>query len=96
MLTEGWVTPRLCAARDTLRERILSGLDEAKRNGVKLGRPEGSGCYCFANDLLSECMGELERDYHFIVIDTDDVLLICRVTMPTDHRLQDIPDPNRC
>jgi CO dehydrogenase maturation factor len=36
-----------------------------------MGRPEGSGCYCFANDLLSECMGELERDYHFIVIDTE-------------------------
>lgn len=38
---------------------------------VAMGRPEGSGCYCFANDLLSECMGELERDYHFIVIDTE-------------------------
>ena len=30
------------AERDTLRERILSGLAEAKRKGVKLGRPEGS------------------------------------------------------
>ena len=30
------------AERDTLRERILSGLEEAKRKGVKLGRPEGS------------------------------------------------------
>ena len=38
---------------------------------IAMGRPEGSGCYCFANDLLSECMGELERDYHFIVIDTE-------------------------
>jgi CO dehydrogenase maturation factor len=26
---------------------------------VAMGRPEGSGCYCFANDLLSECMSEL-------------------------------------
>lgn len=38
---------------------------------IAMGRPEGSGCYCFANDLLSECMGELERDYHFIVIDSE-------------------------
>lgn len=30
------------AERDTLRERILSGLAEAKRKGVKLGRPKGS------------------------------------------------------
>ncbi|MFZ4764937.1 MAG: recombinase family protein [Roseimicrobium sp.] len=28
---------------ETLRERIKSGLAEAKRKGVKLGRPEGSG-----------------------------------------------------
>ena len=38
---------------------------------IAMGRPEGSGCYCFANDLLSECITELERDYHFIVIDTE-------------------------
>jgi CO dehydrogenase maturation factor len=38
---------------------------------VAMGRPEGSGCYCFANDLLSECMIQLERDYRFIVIDTE-------------------------
>jgi len=30
------------AEKDTLRERILSGLDEARRKGQKLGRPEGS------------------------------------------------------
>ncbi|MBP1928022.1 CO dehydrogenase maturation factor [Methanolinea mesophila] len=36
-----------------------------------MGRPEGSGCYCFANDLLSSCMRSLERDYRFVVIDTE-------------------------
>lgn len=30
------------AEKDTLRERIKSGLDEARRKGVKLGRPEGA------------------------------------------------------
>ena len=38
---------------------------------VAMGRPEGSGCYCFANDLLSGCMLQLERDYQFIVIATE-------------------------
>jgi CO dehydrogenase maturation factor len=38
---------------------------------IAMGRPEGSGCYCFANDLLSECMQQLERDYRFIVIDSE-------------------------
>jgi CO dehydrogenase maturation factor len=38
---------------------------------LAMGRPEGSGCYCFANDLLSECMQQLGREYRFIVIDTE-------------------------
>jgi CO dehydrogenase maturation factor len=38
---------------------------------IAMGRPEGSGCYCFANDLLAECMSDLGRDYRFIVIDTE-------------------------
>jgi len=38
---------------------------------VAMGRPEGTGCYCFANDLLKTCMGLLGRDYRFIVIDNE-------------------------
>jgi CO dehydrogenase maturation factor len=38
---------------------------------VAMGRPEGSGCYCFANDLLKTCMTLLGRDYRFIVIDNE-------------------------
>lgn len=37
---------------DTLRERINSGLAEARRKGVKLGRPEGTGLD--AADLLAK------------------------------------------
>ena len=57
---------------DYVRYRFRQALVEA--NGfdlVAMGRPEGSGCYCFANDLLSECMQQLERDYRFLVIDTE-------------------------
>ena len=57
---------------DYVRFRFRQALVEAEGfDLVAMGRPEGSGCYCFANDLLSECMLELERDYHFIVIDTE-------------------------
>lgn len=57
---------------DYVRYRFRQALVESEGfDLVAMGRPEGSGCYCFANDLLSECMGELERDYHFIVIDTE-------------------------
>jgi CO dehydrogenase maturation factor len=57
---------------DYVRFRFRQALIEAEGfDLVAMGRPEGSGCYCFANDLLSECMLQLERDYHFIVIDTE-------------------------
>lgn len=57
---------------DYVRYRFRQALVESEGfDLIAMGRPEGSGCYCFANDLLSECMGELERDYHFMVIDTE-------------------------
>jgi len=57
---------------DYVRFRFRQALVEAKGfDLVAMGRPEGSGCYCFANDLLSECMIQLERDYRFIFIDIE-------------------------
>ncbi|MDD1696711.1 MAG: AAA family ATPase [Methanoregula sp.] len=57
---------------DYVRFRFRQALVEADGfDLIAMGRPEGSGCYCFANDLLSECMVQLERDYRFIVIDTE-------------------------
>ena len=57
---------------DYVRFRFRQALVEAEGfDLIAMGRPEGSGCYCFANDLLSECMTELEREYRFIVIDTE-------------------------
>jgi len=57
---------------DYVRFRFRQALVESEGfDLVAMGRPEGSGCYCFANDLLSECMLQLERDYQFIVIDTE-------------------------
>ena len=57
---------------DYVRFRFRQSLVEAQGfDLVAMGRPEGSGCYCFANDLLSECMIQLERDNRFIVIDTE-------------------------
>lgn len=57
---------------DYVRFRFRQALVEAEGfDLVAMGRPEGSGCYCFANDLLSECMIQLERNYRFVVIDTE-------------------------
>jgi CO dehydrogenase maturation factor len=38
---------------------------------VAMGRPEGTGCYCFANSLLSDAMALLSRDYRFVVMDME-------------------------
>lgn len=38
---------------------------------IAMGRPEGEGCYCFANDLLQTSMRLLEKEYRFIVIDNE-------------------------
>ena len=61
---------------------------------VAMGRPEGSGCYCFANDLLSECMEQLERDNHFIIIDSEAGMEhISRGTIGTPDMLLIVSDP---
>ena len=57
---------------DYVRLRFRQSLVESEGfDLVAMGRPEGTGCYCFANDLLSECMEQLEREYRFIVIDSE-------------------------
>jgi len=36
-----------------------------------MGRPEGEGCYCFANSLLRGVLRRLMRHYDVIIIDTE-------------------------
>ena len=80
---------------DYVRFRFRQALVED--NGfdlVAMGRPEGSGCYCFANDLLSECMLQLERDYRFVVIDTEAGMEhISRGTLGKPDMLLVVSDP---
>ena len=80
---------------DYVRFRFRKALVEASGfDLVAMGRPEGSGCYCFANDLLSECMLQLERDYRFIVIDTEAGMEhISRGTLGKPDMLLIVSDP---
>jgi len=36
-----------------------------------MGRPEGPGCYCYANNVLRQVMGQMTGDYAFSVIDNE-------------------------
>lgn len=38
---------------------------------IAMGRPEGAGCYCYANNLLREIIKEISASYPFIVIDNE-------------------------
>ncbi len=36
-----------------------------------MGRPEGSGCYCYANNLVRGCIDSLSRGYQYVVMDNE-------------------------
>ncbi len=38
---------------------------------VTMGRPEGPGCYCYANNLLQEILRTLSANYGYVVIDNE-------------------------
>lgn len=61
---------------------------------IAMGRPEGTGCYCFANDLLKTSMQALERTYRFVVIDSEAGMEhISRGTIGLPHALLIVSDP---
>jgi CO dehydrogenase maturation factor len=38
---------------------------------IAMGRPEGAGCYCFANNVLRQAMQTLATNYRYILIDNE-------------------------
>jgi CO dehydrogenase maturation factor len=38
---------------------------------VAMGNPEGAGCYCAANNLLSSLMDRLVKNYEYMVVDNE-------------------------
>lgn len=53
-----------------LQYKIQSSLVETPDfDLIAMGRPEGPGCYCYANNLLREILGTLSADYEYVVID---------------------------
>lgn len=36
-----------------------------------MGRPEGAGCYCYANNLLRGFVGELSQNYRDVIMDNE-------------------------
>ncbi len=54
---------------------------------LTMGRPEGAGCYCFANNIIRRYMDALAGDYRHVVMDNEAGLehLSRRTTRKTDY-----------
>jgi CO dehydrogenase maturation factor len=60
------------AKQQMLEVKIAECLVEAKNfDLISMGRPEGPGCYCFANNVLKEVIHKLSSQYPYVVIDNE-------------------------
>lgn len=69
---------------------------------IAMGRPEGPGCYCYANNVLKNTLAKIAHEYPYIVIDNEaglenlsrrlvlDVRLLILVTDPSKQGLRTI------
>jgi CO dehydrogenase maturation factor len=62
---------------------------------IAMGRPEGPGCYCYANNLLRDILNTLSSNYQYIVTDNEAGMehLSRRTTQNIDYLLI-ISDPS--
>jgi CO dehydrogenase maturation factor len=55
-----------------LEYKIQSSLVESSRfDLIAMGRPEGPGCYCYANNLLRDILDTLSKNYDHVVVDNE-------------------------
>lgn len=58
--------------QEYLDYQVQMSLVEGERvDLLAMGRPEGPGCYCAANQMLRVILGRLEKQYDFVVIDNE-------------------------
>ena len=60
------------AKQDLLRLKIAESLVEAEGfDLIAMGRPEGAGCYCYANNVLKSVIAEISGQYPWVVLDNE-------------------------
>jgi CO dehydrogenase maturation factor len=58
--------------QELLQIKISESLVES--NGfdlISMGRPEGAGCYCYANNVLKSVIAKLSEQYPYVVLDNE-------------------------
>jgi CO dehydrogenase maturation factor len=67
---------RFTASPDTDKQALLESkifeilLEEVGYDLLVMGKPEGTGCYCFVNNLLRAVMDKTTVNYDLVIIDT--------------------------
>ncbi len=60
------------AKQDYLDIKISEALVESPEiDLLAMGRPEGPGCYCAANNMIRTCVDRLGKNYDYVVIDCE-------------------------
>jgi CO dehydrogenase maturation factor len=78
------------AKHDYLQLRVEQCLVESEGfDLVVMGRPEGPGCYCFANNVLRDVLKMLGKQYPRILVDNEAGMehMSRRITTSIDHLL---------
>jgi CO dehydrogenase maturation factor len=58
--------------QDYLDIKISEALVESPQiDLLAMGRPEGAGCYCAANNMIRTCIDRLGKNYDYVVIDCE-------------------------
>ena len=57
---------------ELLQMKIAGSLAESEGfDLIAMGRPEGAGCYCYANNVLKSVIAELAGSYPYVVLDNE-------------------------
>jgi CO dehydrogenase maturation factor len=63
---------------------------------IAMGRPEGAGCYCAANNILSSLMDRLMKNYPYMLVDNEAGMEhFSRLTQKDIDLLLVVSDPSR-
>ncbi|MDA8162651.1 MAG: P-loop NTPase [Desulfobacteraceae bacterium] len=62
---------------------------------IVMGQPEGPGCYCMANSILSQVMERLARGYRYLLVDNEAGMEhLSRLNLRQIHTLFVVSDPS--
>ena len=58
--------------QELLHMKIAESLVESSGfDLIAMGRPEGAGCYCYANSVLKSVLTEISNEYPYVVLDNE-------------------------